>query len=289
MLQAVRFRSTPEARQHITIRRVQIYAQWLLQTLGIRIITNLQKERISIKGSLLVSNHQSYLDILVIAAHFPVRFVAKQEVRDWPVIGLMTKLAGTIFIDRRSLRNGTHCVREIADALRAGMSVHVFPEGTSTDGSHVLPFKPLLFSGATRAGAPVLPATIRYLAINQQPLEPQSRDQCCWYGEMNFLTHFWQLLAVPSMQISVEFHSLMKTSAQTNSREVALQAQQQITENFEITDCTITKKPCPVSIETESTGSDFAIGGLLYALLTHGQDYLAQVPGEGETIHGKTR
>jgi 1-acyl-sn-glycerol-3-phosphate acyltransferase len=182
-------RAEEVTRQRAVLSVMRRTARRLLAVLGVRVTRGATRDAPDF-ACLTVSNHQSYLDVLVIAAHYPARFVAKREVEAWPVIGLMARLCGTIFIDRDSLRQGALCAREVAASLGAGVGVQVFPEGTSTDGRGVLPFKPLLLSAALKARSPLLPLTINYVAANGKPPNAAARDVCCWHGEMEFVSHF---------------------------------------------------------------------------------------------------
>ncbi|GAA0446947.1 hypothetical protein Ade02nite_85620 [Paractinoplanes deccanensis] len=113
-------------------------------------------------GSLLVANHVSWLDILVLMAFAPVRLVAKGEVGAWPGIGALAGLSGAIFIDRSRPRALPGTVAEVAAALRSGRTVAAFPEGTTYCGANQGTFRPALFQAAIDAGAPVVPASIVY-------------------------------------------------------------------------------------------------------------------------------
>lgn len=111
---------------------------------------------------LIVANHISWLDIHVINAFRPIRFVAKSEVEHWPIFGWMAKQLGTVFIRRDSARHARQVVQQMAEVLQTE-SICIFPEGTSTVGDSVLPFKPNLFESAIVAQAPVIPMAIQYL------------------------------------------------------------------------------------------------------------------------------
>jgi len=112
---------------------------------------------------LLVSNHISWLDIHVINAFGPIRFVAKSEVAAWPIFGWMAKQLRTVFIRRDSSRHAREVVGQLADVLRLE-SICIFPEGTSTVGDEVLPFKPNLFESAVSPAVPVVPMAIEYIS-----------------------------------------------------------------------------------------------------------------------------
>jgi 1-acyl-sn-glycerol-3-phosphate acyltransferase len=112
---------------------------------------------------LIASNHISWLDIHVINAFKPIRFVAKSEVASWPIFGWMAKQLGTVFIRRDSARHARLVVANMADVLKT-QSICIFPEGTSTIGSTVLPFKSNLFESALVAQTPVCPIAIQYIS-----------------------------------------------------------------------------------------------------------------------------
>lgn len=112
---------------------------------------------------LIASNHISWIDIHVINAFRPIRFVAKSEVEGWPIFGWMAKQLGTVFIRRDSARHARQVVGQMAEVLKTE-SICIFPEGTSTIGDLVLPFKPNLFESAIEAQAPVFPLAVQYLS-----------------------------------------------------------------------------------------------------------------------------
>ena len=112
---------------------------------------------------LLVANHVSWLDIFAINAAVPTQFVAKSEVRGWPLVGWLCVKADTLFIERGRRRDLARLDNLIADALRAGAGMGVFLEGTTTDGTTVLPFHSSLLRPAQQAGAQVIPVAIQYL------------------------------------------------------------------------------------------------------------------------------
>ncbi|WP_051378096.1 lysophospholipid acyltransferase family protein [Derxia gummosa] len=114
-------------------------------------------------GALVLANHVSWLDILVLAALHPTHFVSKSEVGDWPLIGAMAKRMGTLFIER-GRRHAVHSmIKLMATTLGKGESCTVFPEGTTGDGTTLLPFHANLLQAAVESGAPVQPVGLRYL------------------------------------------------------------------------------------------------------------------------------
>jgi lyso-ornithine lipid O-acyltransferase len=148
---------------------------------------------------LVVSNHLSYLDIVVIAAAMPCFFVAKSEIAGWPVFGQAARAGGTIFLVRTSRASAGDVAREIERRLALPVAVLLFPEGTSTDGSRVLRFHSRLIDPAVVAAAPVTAAALRYSADGAEERE------LCWYGDAGFLPHLWKTLGRDGLRAEVRF------------------------------------------------------------------------------------
>lgn len=149
--------------------------------------------------ALIVANHVSYLDIVVLASKTPVVFVAKREVRNWPVFGIFARLAGTRFIDREKRADVSRVAEELGPVLAAGVSIVLFPEGTSTDGSAVKAFKTSLFEPAVQQGWSVVPAAISYSVPPGHSVE----REVCWWGDMSLTPHLLNLLSLPSIDAYV--------------------------------------------------------------------------------------
>jgi 1-acyl-sn-glycerol-3-phosphate acyltransferase len=151
---------------------------------------------------LIASNHLSYLDILFYGASVPCVFIAKIEVRAWPLLGLLAALGGTVFIDRQSAASAAEAAQRIEELLEAGVLVLVFPEGTSSDGSGVLRFYASLFEPAVRAGALVTAAAIGYSASDDA-----SEKDLCYYGDISFAPHLLETLQLPEIAATLRFAS----------------------------------------------------------------------------------
>ncbi len=150
----------------------------------------------------LVSNHLSYLDIIVLLSVVDGFFVAKSEVASWPILGFLARSTGTLFIDRSrksDLRRVTPLIEEILDS---GSNVFVFPEGTSTQGEEVLPFKPSMFEAAIRGKVPVSAASLTYSTPSDGP---PAHLAVCWWGDMTFLKHCYELVGLKAIQATVTF------------------------------------------------------------------------------------
>jgi 1-acyl-sn-glycerol-3-phosphate acyltransferase len=149
---------------------------------------------------LVVANHLSYLDIIIISAVMPCFFVAKMEIVAWPFFGKAARTGGTIFLDRSSLASANSVAEQITERLRLPVPVLLFPEGPSTDGTQVLRFHSRLIDPATAAGAPITTAAIRYVidgGIEEREL--------CWYDDQSFMTHLWKVLGVKGFSAHLKF------------------------------------------------------------------------------------
>ena len=150
---------------------------------------------------LLVANHISWLDILVIHAAVYCRFVAKSEVRHWPLIGTLATGAGTLYIERDSRRDALRVVHHMADSLKAGDVLAVFPEGTTSDGVSLLPFHGNLVQAAISTQAPVQPVALQFTdaASGANSLTP------CYIGDDTLFESVWRTLTGPRITAVVSF------------------------------------------------------------------------------------
>jgi len=196
------FAELATARRRALTRRER--AEWLhrwcrvgLQRLGISVE---QRGDFPCRG-LVVSNHLSYLDILALSATAPCLFVAKREVRSWPIYGWMARLSGTVFVDRERAHDAHRAAGEIEAALAEGTPVVLFPEGTSSDGSSVLPFRSPLFEPAIQYRAAVTPAYVSYRLAG----EGSVTEDICYWGAMTFAPHLIRLLSLEGITAVLRF------------------------------------------------------------------------------------
>lgn len=170
----------------------------------------------SARPTLFVSNHISYLDILVLSSAVEASFIAKSEIARWPFFGWLAKLQRSVFVDRR-VRSTAAQRDAIKDRLDAGDSLFLFPEGTSGDGIHMLPFKSALFSVAEYApgGQPLIvqPVSVAYLRLDGMPLGRFYRPFFAWYGDMALGPHLWTVLGFGAVDVMVMFHPPVTFSA----------------------------------------------------------------------------
>jgi len=148
----------------------------------------------------MVCNHLSYLDIVVISALTPVVFVAKREVKGWPVFGWFARLAGTMFVHRESRTHVGKVANEIDESLKQGALVVLFPEGTSSDGKTVLPFRSSLLEPVAKNGHRVTAALIGYELKNGDVGE-----EVCYWKDMTLVPHLINLLSKGSVKAIIRF------------------------------------------------------------------------------------
>ena len=168
------------------------------------------------QGALVVSNHISWLDIYVIHSWRPVRFVAKSEIRSWPVIGWLCEKTGTLFIERARKRDAHRVLHDITDVMLQGDLVGVFPEGTTTDGSDVLPFHANLMQAPISGGVPVLPLGLSYLdaATGKPTLAP------AYIGDLSLLDCLNAVLKAPRIKARLAIGPMLYPTSDSR-RELA--------------------------------------------------------------------
>ncbi len=182
-----------------TVRR-GVFRRWArgtLHVLGVRLRVD---GPVPAAPFVLVSNHLGYLDIVTCAARLPTIFVAKAEVRRWPVVGLLARAMGTIFIDRTASRDTLRVLERITTAVQQGDGVTIFAEATSSAGEAVLPFRPALLAWAATSRTPVHFASLSY---RTPPGSPPAHLSVCWWGEMSFGPHLVSLAQLPRIDCTL--------------------------------------------------------------------------------------
>jgi 1-acyl-sn-glycerol-3-phosphate acyltransferase len=206
MLTITRFFGKATAQQKA--QHIAHWANGFLRILGVQLRTT--GNAVTTGPLLVVANHISWLDILVMLAVQPVRFVSKSDVKHWPLIGWLATHAGTLYIERASRRDALRVVHHIAEALReapAGTPVHtasiiaVFPEGTTSDGSVVLPFHANLVQAAISAHAPVQAVALQYQDAETGALSLVP----AYIDDDNLVSSVWRLLASAPVAAVVNF------------------------------------------------------------------------------------
>ena len=177
---------------------------WALRILHVRVES---RGQIPERG-LLVSNHQGYLDILCLNVLCAPTFLAKAEIRSWPLFGLFCRWSGTIFLDRQHKTALRGPLDRVVELLHQGERVVIFPEGTDSDGRTVLPFHSSFFEAAIQAQSPVVPLAIRYSApgVNQN-------EEVIYWKDRRFIFHVIRLLGIKGIRANVMFGEPIRAGA----------------------------------------------------------------------------
>lgn len=210
-----------------TMKVAQLWQRFVCFLIGIRItVTGAPAED---RPLLLLSNHNSWLDIPILASVAPVSFVAKREVAGWPVVGFLARAQRSVFVDRtRRQATGAHA-DEVAGRLSKGDIIVLFAEGTSSDGNKVLPFRSALVGAAQMAiesggVATVQPVAIAYQKMLGLPLGRQHRPLVAWYGGTNLLPHLKRVLSEGGIDVHVVFGPARRLSARDDRKAATLEA-----------------------------------------------------------------
>ncbi len=181
------------------IRRVayctRAWGKFLVRNFGVKVkfVSNHPID----EGMLIISNHQSYLDVLLHASLFPIRFTPKAEIKKWPVLGFYLGISRPVWIDRKNRQKSAETLKEFHQTLSDGVSLLVYPEGTTTDGEHgMLPFKATAFATVIDTNFKIQPVITRYLreSDNWNP---------AWYGDQTLLPHVWKFIGRPVTRVEV--------------------------------------------------------------------------------------
>ena len=208
------------------------YHKICLRIFGIKIKTF---GKVSINSPiLLISNHASYLDIIILGSLFKTSFIAKKEISKWPLLGILAKLQNTIFIDRRvsSLKNQEN---QIIKHLNEKKNLVIFPEGTSSDGNRVLPFKSSLFNIFEKnlnSKILVQTITIVYKKINGIPMNRIERKNITWHSNMDLIPNIFNVLKKLSIEVEIIFNDEFLPSKEYDRKKLALHCWEKINYNL---------------------------------------------------------
>lgn len=186
--------STEQREMFVQAWALQFLALWgiHLRVLGQPVLTG---------PALIVANHISWLDITVMHATRHCRFVSKSDIRTWPLVGTLATGAGTLFIERTSRKDALRMVKDMANAMKAGDVIAVFPEGTTSDGRELLPFHANLIQAAILAEAPVQPMSLKF--VDASTGDPSFAP--CYIGDDTLIGSMWRTLTAPPILAVVHF------------------------------------------------------------------------------------
>ena len=210
------------------LRLPVIYHRLMLRLIGVRV----KFEGEIVDGpALLASNHTSWLDVSVLASIAPLSFIAKREVRSWPLFGQLARLQRTVFVDRERRSQTGAAKSEMERRFEAGERLVLFAEGTSDDGNSVKPFRTALFGAATtrvprRPGdepeaLQVQPVSIAYVKLQGLPMGRLYRPDFAWYGDMEMGPHLWGVFRAGPIDAVVRLHGPVTIEDVTNRKALA--------------------------------------------------------------------
>jgi 1-acyl-sn-glycerol-3-phosphate acyltransferase len=196
----------------------------LCRIIGLRVRVVGQRADAPAGAVLFLSNHSSWLDIPVLGGALQAPFVSKAEVAGWPGINIVAKLGRTVYVTRARGRTGEEA-QEMRARLTAGDSLVLFPEGTSNDGSRVLPFRSS-FLAVAEAAALVQPVSVVYDRLGGLPAVRRDRPLFAWYGDMDIGSHFWRLARCRGGRVTVVLHAPLDPRAFRNRKLLAAAVEQ---------------------------------------------------------------
>ncbi len=214
----------PVKRRDFFTRNTGRFSGWFLRTLGFTVEIKLARADLLDRSYFIVSNHLSYLDILVLSSNLPSVFVTSREVENTFLLGTACRFGGSVFVDRRDRHRISEDSQQLQRVMREGFNLVVYPEGTTSDGTTVSPLKSSLFSAPIAAGKTILPLCIKYKTVNGEPFSKKNRDTVCWYGDMSFAPHFVALSQIRRAEVELAFLQPIEVTPESDRRQVARQA-----------------------------------------------------------------
>ncbi len=198
---------------------------------------------------LIVGNHLGFIDILASGSLRPMLYVTSLEMRQTPLLGLLTEMAGCIYVERRSRMGIQQELQQIISSLQQGFNVCLYPEATSHNGEHVLPFKRTLITAAAYAGVPILPYVFNFKSIEGEDFTLKNRDHVCWYGDIPFAVSMLKALSLKYVDVEIKFLDPVYTNVEMDRAQVANDLHQRISKEF------ITVKMTPeTALRTQEEG-----------------------------------
>lgn len=198
----------------------------VLKRLNIHVITSGQLPHSHSAGKLFVANHISWVDIHALNSVSPLHFVAKSEIRKWPIFGFLAARAGTLFIDRNDRKGAIHIIEALKAHLGEGINACYFPEGTTTDGTHILPFKGSILQAALSTQTEVIPVAIRYPLSDYQP-----DARMAYAGDTTLMESIRDILGIPNPVVELHFLEPIASSGQSR-QEINQLARQVISQRL---------------------------------------------------------
>ncbi len=219
-------------RVYFISRAINIFSIIATFIMGIKIrvngLSNLHRK----KGVFLVTNHISYIDGLVASRIFPLIFIARGDLKEWPLFGTFSKLSETVFVNRTSTANLHKEIDNITSLLKSGINVILFPQGTTTSMVEDVSFRSSLFQAPIAALSDTIPFTIKYKKINGTDINDKNKDLVLWYGDMEFAPHIFSFLGLKDIEVEVEMLKPIESSLKNNRKSLSMVSQEAINANL---------------------------------------------------------
>ena len=210
------------SRRAMRMQNTSFFSKLALALFGFRVqVKHHERLHNARGGRLLVSNHLSYADVLVISAFSPAVFITSVELKHTVLLGILARFGGSLFVERRKPTGLKKEIAGIARILDQGFPVVLFPEGTTSNGDRVQQFKNSLFDSAVSTGVDVQPLCLRYVRVNGELVTAQNRDAVFYYGGTTFFRHFPRFLSLKSVEVDVIPLKAIKVHASISRKELA--------------------------------------------------------------------
>ena len=204
-------------------KRDRLKSHWLKVFSSIMKLSVIREGELPKDGALLISNHISWLDIIVIGQYLPVYFVAKSDISSWPIIGYLSRQGGTIFIRRGNKKSIKATTEKMIWVLKQNSNIVAFPEGTTTSGNEVLSFHASLFQAALLTKSVIQPVVIQY--------EGAAKHQAPFIGEDDFVRHLIKMLCLDKVEVRLSFLTVIKSLGK-DRHTVSVEAREKIYEKI---------------------------------------------------------
>lgn len=206
-----------------------LHSKVMLKLLG---FTLELKGQLPKEGVMIIGNHMSYLDILIYLSFFEALFVTSVDMRERLFLGQVTQMGGCLYVERRNPRGLPKEMRAIKEFFNKGFSVCIFPEGTSSDGATVLPFKNSMFQIPLETGCLIQPIALEYSKVDGKKFGPETCDYVCWYGDLGFFSHLMGLFSLKRVSASLTVLPPIDSSSFEDRKSLSQYAHKALLENY---------------------------------------------------------
>ena len=208
-----------------------LFHRLLLKILGIKV--KIIGKNSNFRPLILIGNHTSYVDIIILGSIMPICFIAKEEIKKWFLFGFLAKMQNTIFINRKNYKT-QESLNGISSQLSSNSAVVIFPEGTTNTGKKILSFKSSLFNLFENNNTLRLQNfSLCYTHVNNMPIDNRIRPQISWYGNMNIVSHLANILKLSCINVTLVFHPIIPTKGM-NRKDLSTYANKEVKEGINL-------------------------------------------------------